>query len=91
MEKLDKKYGPDVVELDESKDNEIEYEMQEKRMQKMLKDTLFKRCEQPLDLFNTNRMVKIKIKQILARFGFLMLRDGTLEVKGIKKPDLAVP
>ena len=34
-------------------------------------------------------MVKTKIKQYLGRVGYLMLRDGSLEVKGNNKPELA--
>ena len=35
-------------------------------------------------------MAKMKIKQVLGRVGYLMLRDGTLMINGEKnKPDLA--
>lgn len=33
-------------------------------------------------------MVKTKIKQLLGRFGFLMLRDGSLEIQGSRRPEL---
>ena len=60
-------------------------------MKKTLKGTIFTKCELPNEVFNANRLIKTKIKQSLARVGYLMLRDGTLEVKGENKPDLAVP
>ena len=33
-------------------------------------------------------MVKMNIKQMLSRLGFLTLRDGTIEVQGKSKPEL---
>jgi hypothetical protein len=33
-------------------------------------------------------MVKMNIKQMLSRMGFLTLRDGTIEVQGKSKPDI---
>ena len=49
----------------------------------MLKSaTSFAKCQLPIELFNVNRMVKTKIKQSLGRVGYLMLRDGTIELKG---------
>ena len=50
--------------------------------------TPFSDCELPIDLFNTNRLVKNHIKNVLGRVGYLMLRDGTLEIKGTKVPQL---
>ena len=51
-----------------------------------MKGTVFSKCILPNELINAQRMVKIKIKQLLGHVGFLMLRDGTLEIKG-KKPE----
>lgn len=72
-EKLDEKFGE---------------EDSEKKQQKKMKGTIFNRCELPNELFNANRLVKTKIKQTLGRVGYLMLRDGTLEIKGENKPEL---
>ena len=55
----------------------------------IMKTTPFGKCELPIEVFNTERIVKTKIRQILGRVGFLMLRDGTLEVKGRAVPNLA--
>jgi hypothetical protein len=33
-------------------------------------------------------MVKMNIKQMLSRMGFLTLRDGTIEVQGKNKPEM---
>ena len=62
--------------------------MAEKKHLKRLRGTIFTRCELPNELFNSNRLVKTKIKQMLGRVGFLMLRDGSLEIKGANCPDL---
>ena len=61
----------------------------DKKHQKKLKGTIFSQCELPNELFNANRLVKTKIKQTLGRVGYLMLRDGTLELKGENKPELS--
>jgi hypothetical protein len=34
-------------------------------------------------------MVKMNMKQLLSRLGFLTLRDGTIEVAGKNKPEIA--
>ena len=39
-------------------------------------------------LFNVNRLIKNKIKSITGRLGYLMLRDGSIEIKGKNLPDL---
>ena len=52
-----------------------------------MRGTLFSKCTLPSELINAHRLVKTKIKQVLGRVGFLMLRDGSLEVKG-NKPEL---
>ena len=39
-------------------------------------------------MFHTQRRTKLTIKQYLSKMGFLMLRDGTLEVKGDSKPEI---
>lgn len=49
-----------------------------------MKGTNFTKCSTPLELFNENRLVKTKIKQVLGRVGYLMLRDGTLIINGDK-------
>ena len=55
------------------------------------KGTPFHKCDIPYDVFNIGRRTKIFIKQQLSRVGFLVLRDGTIEVKdpSEKKPDLS--
>jgi hypothetical protein len=45
-----------------------------------LKGSAFESCQLPSEIFNVNRMVKMNIKQMLSRMGFLTLRDGTIEV-----------
>ena len=54
------------------------------------KGTAFHNCEIPYDVFHMGRRTKLSIKQSLSRLGFLMLRDGSLEVKDThdKKPEL---
>ena len=52
------------------------------------KGTVFEKCSLPYELFNMNRMVKLNIKQMLSRLGFLVLRDGSLETQGKNKPEL---
>ena len=74
QEKLDNRYG------DEDSD---------KKHKKKMKGTIFSQCELPNELFNANRLVKTKIKQTLGRVGYLMLRDGTIELKGENKPELS--
>jgi len=53
-----------------------------------LKGSAFEGCQLPHELFNVNRMVKMNIRQMLSRLGFLTLRDGTIEVAGKNKPEL---
>ena len=55
------------------------------------KNTPFAKCELPYEVFHTHRKITLQIKQYLSRMGFLMLRDGSLEVKDSsnKKPELA--
>lgn len=52
------------------------------------KGTPFHTCEIPYDVFHMQRRTKLTIKQYLSKMGFLMLRDGTLEVKGDSKPEI---
>jgi len=77
---LEEKFGAD--------DDESNLRMQEKKHKSRMKGTIFTKCQLPSELFNAERIVKTKIKQYLSRIGYLMLRDGTIEVKGTKKPDL---
>lgn len=64
--------------------------MAEKRHKRRMKGTLFSKCSDSHELFNTNRMAKMKIKQVLGRVGYLMLRDGSMMINGEKnRPDLA--
>lgn len=58
-----------------------------KRLQRRMRGTIFSKCTMPRELINAHRLVKTKMKQVLGRVGFLMLRDGSLEVKG-NKPEL---
>jgi len=53
-----------------------------------IKGGAFEKCELPYEIFNVNRMVKMNIKQMLSRLGFLTLRDGTIEVQGKNRPEL---
>ena len=53
-----------------------------------LKGSAFENCQLPHELFNVNRMVKMNIKQMLSRLGFLTLRDGTIELAGKNKPEI---
>jgi hypothetical protein len=53
-----------------------------------LKGSAFENCQLPHELFNVNRMVKMNIKQMLSRLGFLTLRDGSIEVAGKNKPEI---
>jgi hypothetical protein len=53
-----------------------------------VKGSAFEGCQLPVELFNVNRMVKMNVKQMLSRLGFLTLRDGTVEVEGKNKPEL---
>ena len=52
------------------------------------KGTPFHTCEIPYDVFHMQRRTKLTIKQHLSKMGFLMLRDGSLEVKGDTKPEI---
>ena len=52
------------------------------------KGTPFHACEIPYEVFHIQRRTKLTIKQCLSKMGFLMLRDGSLEVKGDKKPEI---
>ena len=52
------------------------------------KGTPFHDCKIPYDVFHVHRKTKLTIKQKLSKMGFLMLRDGSLEVKGEKKPEI---
>jgi hypothetical protein len=55
-----------------------------------LKGSAFENCQLPHEIFNVNRMVKMNIKQMLSRLGFLTLRDGTVEVAGKNRPELPI-
>ncbi len=55
-----------------------------------LKGSAFENCQLPSELFNVNRMVKMNMKQMLSRLGFLTLRDGTIEVQGKNKPEIPI-
>ena len=35
-----------------------------------------------------NRMVKMNIKQFMSRMGFLVLRDGTIEISEKNRPEV---
>jgi hypothetical protein len=65
--------------------------MEQRAFRKTVNGSLFTKCDLPIELFNTNRLAKSKMKQTLARLGFLMLRDGTLEIKGQNVPVLNSP
>ena len=52
------------------------------------KGTPFHSCQIPYDVFHMQRRTKLTIKQQLSRMGFLMLRDGSLEVQGDAKPEI---
>ena len=62
-EKLDKKYGVDKEISEENVDEQITSLAEEKKLKRLQKRTEFARCQLPNELFNTNRMVKNKIKQ----------------------------
>ena len=52
---------------------------------------MFSDCVLPYDVFHMNRRTKNTINQTLSKLGFLMLRDGSLELgdsTGHKKPDI---
>ena len=61
----------------------------EKKQKKTVKGTMFSKCQIPSELFHINRLVKNKIKAVTGRLGYLMLRDGTIEIKGDNIPQLA--
>eukprot|EP00347_Sterkiella_histriomuscorum_P005933 403354707 len=52
------------------------------------KGTVFEKCALPRELFNVNRMVKMNYKQAMSRFGFLALRDGSLELNPKNRPEV---
>lgn len=58
----------------------------QKKQNKTIKGTLFQKCQIPSELFHVNRLVKNKIKAITGRLGYLMLRDGSIEIKGENIP-----
>jgi len=61
----------------------------EKKQKKTVKGTLFQKCEIPSQLFHVNRLVKNKIKAMTGRLGYLMRRDGAIEIKGQNIPQVA--
>lgn len=48
---------------------------------------MFSKCSLPYDVFHLQRRTKFTIKQTLARVGYLVLRNGKVEIKGATKPD----
>jgi hypothetical protein len=44
----------------------------------------FEKCTLPNEIFNMNRMVKVNIKKQMNRFGFHLIKDGSLNIKGDK-------
>lgn len=51
------------------------------------KGTIFSSCSLPYEVFHMQRRTKMSIKQTLAKMGFLVLRNGELDLKGATKPD----
>lgn len=82
-EKLVIKYGDDNEE-------ETDIKIQERKHNKRMKDTIFSKCQLPLELFNASRVAKTNIRRNLSRVGFVMRRDGSLEIKGDNKPELDI-
>ena len=54
----------------------------------LFKGTLFEKCALPSEIFNVNRMAKNSVKQTLSRLGFLVLRDGSIDISEKNRPEL---
>ena len=65
------------------------YEGSKKLAEGDWKETPFEKAHTPEQLFNVNRRVKMSIKQQLSRFGFLALRDGSIEINEKERPEIA--
>ena len=84
----EKYYG--AVKKKKSKSNLAEDHEQDEKPSSF-KGTVFAECVLPYDVFHMNRRTKNTVNQALSRVGFLMLRDGSLQIEdstGHKKPEL---
>jgi hypothetical protein len=77
---MKKNYG-NAVTGGSKKDKEKVYATPDDELKKTFKGTIFDKCSLPYEVFHLQRRTQLNIKQVLSRIGFLVLRDGSLEVK----------